>query len=460
VSPITPSTADVVIIGAGAAGLSAARDLTRRGIRTVVLEARDRIGGRIHTIVDDARLDDASPTSIELGAEFLHGSAPLTRHIVREGGLTICDVAGERWRSERHRLVRSEDYWGRLSRVTRLLDEHREPDRSIADFLAERPGGRRLARERALLSQWVRGFHAADPSLASERTIAAAGSPGDNVEELTQARIVEGYGSLIEVLARDVPDLRLGAVVSRVAWEPAHVTVAGTIGGAAFEVNARAVIVTCPLPALQGSDEKAARIVFDPPLPARYQRSLDLLAMGHVIRVSLVFDEPFWLSKSVGRHGSLRCLTYVFHGDDGMPVCWTKYPIEAPILVAWFGFPDSVEMETRSRDEIEARAVGAVAGLFHMSRRVLERRLRSCHFHNWARDPFSRGAYSYALVGGSDAAATLSRSIERTIWLAGEAYDSEGRNGTVEGAIGSGHRAARSAHTALARRTPARATEA
>ena len=145
--PVTPSTADVVIIGAGAAGLAAARDLSQRGIRTVVLEARDRVGGRIHSI-----RDDASPMCIELGAEFVHGSAPLTRRLVREGELTICDVAGERWRSERSRLVRAQDYWRRLNRVTRLLDEHREPDRSIADFrrrvpaVGDSPGSARCSR--------------------------------------------------------------------------------------------------------------------------------------------------------------------------------------------------------------------------------------------------------------------------------------------------------------------------
>ena len=125
-----------------------------------------------------------------------------------------------------------------------------------------------------------------------------------------------------------------------------------------------------------------------------------------------------------------------------MPVCWTTYPIESPVLVAWFGFPDSVDLVRRSRDEIEAETIAAVARIFHTTRRSLERRVRACHVHNWSRDPFTRGAYSYARVGGSGASKALSRSIEGTIWLAGEAYDAEGRTGTVEGAIGSGQHAA------------------
>lgn len=177
-SPAVSTTADVVIIGAGAAGLAAARELTGRGVRTVVLEARDRIGGRIHTI-----WDDACPTPIELGAEFVHGGAPISRRLVREGQLTLCDVVGDRWQSDGRGFVQVSDYWDRLDKVLRLLDPHREPDRSVADFLAERPGGHKLARERSLVSQWVRGFQAADHKLVSERAMAEGASPGDDEEE-------------------------------------------------------------------------------------------------------------------------------------------------------------------------------------------------------------------------------------------------------------------------------------
>ena len=171
--------------------------------------------------------------------------------------------------------------------------------------------------------------------------------------------------------------------------------------------------------------------------------------MGDIVRVSLVLDEPFWRSKSVGKNKSLRCLTFVHAGNDGMPVCWTTYPVESPVLVAWFGFPESAALVRRSRAEIEAATIAAVARLFHTTRRSFERRVRTCHLHNWSHDPLTRGAYSYARVGGSDAAKTLSRSVDGTIWLAGEAYDFEGRTGTVEGAIGSGQRAAQRVRQAL-----------
>ncbi len=444
-SPTVSTTADVVIIGAGAAGLAAARHLTRRGVRSIVLEARDRIGGRMQTIQDKT-----SPTSIELGAEFVHGGAPISRRLAREGGLTLCNVVGDRWQSDRRGFVQLANYWDRLDRVLRLLDPSRDPDRSFADFLADRPGGHKLARERSLASQWVRGFQAADPNLVSERAMAEGANPGDEEEERTQARIVEGYASLVNFLASEAPDIRFGAVASRVSWERGHVTVSGTARDESFEVTARAAIVTCPVPLLQARDQDPGSITFEPSLPASHQRALDTLAMGDIVRVSLVLDEPFWQPKPAGKDRTLRCLTFVQSGNDGMPVCWTTYPIESPVLVAWFGFPDSVDLVRRSRDEIEAETIGVVARIFHTTRRSLERRVRACHVHNWSRDPFTRGAYSYACVGGSGATKTLRRSIERTIWLAGEAYDPEGRTGTVEGALGSGQHAAERVRQVLA----------
>lgn len=424
--------ADVIVIGAGAAGLAAARELARRGKSTIVLEARERIGGRIYTV-----RDANTSVPIELGAEFVHGTAESTRDLIDESRLAMYEVTGERWVSQRNGLIRFHDFWDRLDRVMSRMDEAREPDRSFADFLSDKPGGRRFASDRALASQWVRGFHAADPAQVSEQAIASGGSPGEDEEERIQARIVDGYGSLVRFLAAGLPDVRLGAVATQVRWKRGHVVVTGTQSQITFELSARAAVVTCPLPVLQHGD-----LTFDPPLPPAHRAALERLAMGHVIRASLVLDEPFWTTKKVGGDATLRCLTFLHAGADGMPVCWTHYPVQSPVITAWFGFPDALELSALPASEIEDRAVSAVARLFHISRKKLVVRIRAFHAHNWTQDPFAGGAYSYARVGGIDAPKTLSRSLEGTLFLAGEAYDPEGRNGTVEGAIASGVQAA------------------
>ncbi len=164
---------DVAIVGAGVAGLAAMRILEGRAVPTLVLEARERIGGRIAT-VRDRRI----PHPIEVGAEFVHGSAPELDEIAREAGLIVYAVDGERWRSRGGRLTRLEDFWDRLEVVARRLDA-RKADRSFAEFLDAAPGGRRAADARALMRSFVEGFHAADTRRISMRALADGGIPED-----------------------------------------------------------------------------------------------------------------------------------------------------------------------------------------------------------------------------------------------------------------------------------------
>ena len=138
------SRVEAAIIGAGVAGLEAARVLHEAGVDVAVLEARERIGGRVFT-----RQDPLLPVPIELGAEFVHGSAPELREIARDARLAIVDIDGQRWQSNGRTLRRLEDFWSVLESVMRRLDSNRNPDRSFQQFLNTRPGGSRLARARA-----------------------------------------------------------------------------------------------------------------------------------------------------------------------------------------------------------------------------------------------------------------------------------------------------------------------
>ncbi|HUQ80316.1 MAG TPA: FAD-dependent oxidoreductase [Gemmatimonadaceae bacterium] len=173
-------TVDVVIVGAGVAGLAAARRLREGRASTVILEARDRIGGRIFTV-----RDERTPSPIELGAEFVHGTADEVVAIVRESRLVVCDIHGERWRAQGGKLtpIDDDDFWEQLGRVMRRLDPARTPDRSFEEFLDAKPGGASLARARTVAREFVEGFHAADLSRISERSLADGGAPKDDDEE-------------------------------------------------------------------------------------------------------------------------------------------------------------------------------------------------------------------------------------------------------------------------------------
>jgi monoamine oxidase len=454
---VTPSTerVDVVIVGAGVAGLAAARRLVEAGARVVVLEGRARIGGRVLT-VRDSRL----PIPIELGAEFVHGSAVEVMDVAREARLAVCDVHGERWRAERGKLtpLDENEFWDRLNHVMRRLSARRTPDRSFADFLAASSGGRALARDRALALEFVQGFHAADATAISERSLADGGAP-DSEEEERQARVLDGYDRIPAALAAPVAHhIRLSHPVDHIAWEPGAVEVryrrsVHSRGSATSgSIGARAAIITVPLGVLQATSGGAA-IVFTPDVVGT-RRAAAQLAMGSVVRVALLFREAFWESRVVGRKAggrSLARLSFLHSRDDDFPVWWTAAPVRAPLLVGWAGGPKATWL-LASNATIEDSALAAIARQLGMRRQRVAALVEQCWHHDWEDDPFSRGAYSYARVGGSRAARRLARPVADTLFFAGEASDVQGRTGTVHGAIATGHRAS----TEVLRRTSRR----
>ncbi|MGQ0714448.1 MAG: flavin monoamine oxidase family protein [Gemmatimonadaceae bacterium] len=437
---------DVAIVGAGVAGLSAMRALEEGGLRTLVLEARDRIGGRIRTI-RDPRL----PHPIEVGAEFVHGSAPELLEIIHEARLLAYAVEGERWRSRGGRLTRLDDFWERMQTVARRIDG-RKADRSFGDFLGDAPGGRRATDARRLALSFVEGFHAADSRRISVRALADGGIPQD-IEEQRQLRIADGYDRVPEWLAAPFRDrIETKSVVNRIEWDRGAVALSVRRNGSPSwtTVTARAAIVTVPLGVLLAPPGETGAIAFSPPLPV-IDGVRNQLTMGAVVRIGILFRERWWTDRmrAVPRGASLASMSFL-HGDSGdIPVWWSLHPVDAPVMIGWAGGPAAERLAGRPRDDIPLRAFTALATNLGVSRRRVESQAEAFWTHDWQHDAFSRGAYSYALVGGVDAASRLARSIHGALWLAGEAADAEGRNGTVHGAIASGRRAAKSILRAL-----------
>ena len=457
---------DVVVIGAGAAGVAAARALHEAGVGVVVLEARDRIGGRVLTF-----RDAASGVPLELGAEFIHGRADELQEVLRAARLANLDVAGERYTVAGKQIVPLVDFWEQLDRAMRRLPEwakrgQARGDRSFQAFLDARPGGRRLAPQRRLALQWVEGFHAADPRIVSAQSLAEGGWPADDIEERRLGRIVAGYDRVIEWLAAPLAGrIRLGAVANRVDWSPGKVVVDASQpdGRARFAVDARAAVVAVPLGVLKASaggvrlppspaasfggpgkpdpTRDVGAIEFIPALRQK-QRALDDLAVGSVVRVVLRLRERFWSDD-------YDALSFLHTQDDDFPTWWTAYPLRAPVLVGWCGGPRARALSQLAQDALEARAVSSLARQFRMSRQRLRALVEAFWTHDWDHDPFARGAYSYSAVGGADAPSWLARPLRRTLFFAGEAADSEGSTGTVHGAIASGRRAAKQVIRAL-----------
>jgi monoamine oxidase len=445
--------ADVAVVGAGVAGLAAARELRRRGLAVVVLEARDRIGGRIYT-VRDPRL----PLPVELGAEFVHGAAPLTYRVLAEAGVTTIDLGGEHWRARQGKLARTEAAWTPIERILAQMAQiaqigqigRRAPDRSFDDFLASL-GNRATARDRHAARKFVEGYHAADPAEIGVRSLVPADEEpsGDAITQI--ARVHGGYDQLPRWLAGELQaELRLRSPVKAIDWRRAHVelTVRRDTGAVRRFVT-RAAIVTVPAGVLAAGPAQAGGLRLQPE-PPRIRRSYGQVAMGAVARLVCWFREFPWNAAGAGRHPE-RTARAGFWQLDGptFGVCWTAYPLRWPLAVAWSGGPTAAAVARRGRRAVESTAVGELSAAFGLPRRAVASLLVATWMHDWQRDVYSRGAYSYARVGGAGAARSLSRPVEDTLFFAGEATDTGGHTGTVEGALASGLRAARQATRAL-----------
>jgi monoamine oxidase len=408
---------DVIVVGAGAAGLMASRELTRAGKSVLVLEASNRVGGRILTHMV------APGIPVELGAEFIHGDAPETTRLVNEARLITVPVMGGHYGSEKGRLMDLGPVWNRIERVFRYLKPDRKEDRSFQELLDGEPGGPSLRKERELARGFIRGFYGADTTLISEKSLAQAGNPAEGAAEAR--RIVSGYGSLIEYLHRDVADrVRINATVTDIVKEENGVKVSDRSGRT---YRARAVILTVPLPMLQDDsislepDAKPLRLA---------ARNLE---MGHATHVTFTIRERFWEKQA-------NDLSFVQTPTRPFNVWWSQHPLRAPLITGWAGGPPSLQLSARK--DIENVAIVEMGRVFGMRRKTVESLVDSFHYHDWSRDRYIRGAYSYAGIGGVNAARVLARPIDNRIFPAGEATDS-GSGASVEGALASGKRAAR-----------------
>jgi monoamine oxidase len=434
--------ADAIVIGAGAAGLAAARELAGRKLRVIVLEARDRIGGRV-----TSRPTSRAMVPAELGAEFIHGPAPETTALLREAGSAAIDnEGGDAWvRSASGDLQRDDVDFSAAAGIferVRSLDH----DESVDDFLRRFESDPSMRDTTKRARAFAEGFDAADPSIASVLSLAEELQSG---VDSTSARPLGGYAPMFERLRETCTaagvGLRLSTAVRRVAWSRGAVRLDAVDGsGTALTARARVAVVTLPVGVLRYSGDETA-VAFEPDLPAAKRDALRSIEMGHVVKVTLWFRTAFWQRLRDGRYRNAA----FFRGDgDAFAAFWTQYPVRSELMVAWVGGPKAIALHGASEAELIERALqnlGALLGEPALVRAELE----GAAVHDWNRDPFSRGAYSYVTVGGVRARAVLAAPVDDTLFFAGEATSDDGQGGTVNGALETGERAAREAAAAL-----------
>jgi monoamine oxidase len=424
--------ADAIIIGAGAAGLAAAARLTRAGRRVLLLEARDRIGGRIWT-----RREPQLACPIELGAEFIHGHAPLTRALLVGAGIASVEASAQRWVLRDGELRQADDWFAGVMEALNASEALQRADMSF-DELLERHLTQLTPEQRAGARRMAEGFDAADTARASARAIVSEWT-GDALSDSPQSRPAGGYEGLLAALMAQMDParltLRLQCPVEAVHWSQAGVRVRSRFLGEPVEATAPRAIVTLPLALLQ----EAAAVTFVPPLTHK-RSALAGLATGSVIKVLLRFAEPFWENLHGGRY---RDASFFIAPGTPLPTFWTPAPLRAPLLVAWTAGPRALAQSAGAAAgaPLVPPILAALESLFGPGAGITER-LEAYYCHDWQHDPYARGAYSYVLTGGTEARAALARPLADRLFFAGEATDVGDESGTVAGALASGTRAA------------------
>jgi monoamine oxidase len=413
----------IIVIGAGAAGLMAARELGRAGKKVTVLEARGRCGGRI----------DPLPVAefgypAEGGAEFVHGEAPVTRNLLREAGLSLLPVRGARWKVARGAFSRNElpepdagHFYECLARL--------KADITVADFLRQHFAGPEHDRLREFVVRMVEGYDAADPARAS---MLALRDEWTNSERSMQARVVGGYGALIDALVADCD--RQAVTIHCHAAVGAIETTAGpaVVHCANGEAHVGdAVILTVPLPVL---DE----IVLPPAYREKMAAAADI-GFGNVIKLVLRFKSHWW---TAGRGKELSDLLFL-RSDETIPVWWTQHPAEHPVLTGWFAGPRTKGMAHLDEEKLVEAGIASLANMFASVPEHLKRDMIAARAINWANDVFARGAYSYATPETRKARARLANPEGGVVLFSGEALYRGQDMGTVEAALASGLEAAR-----------------
>lgn len=402
----------VLVVGAGAAGLMAARRLAAEGFAVTLVEAAAVAGGRMYSFSIPGIAG-----FVEAGAEFVHGDLPITLQLAKEAEVPLIPTHHSQVTMGGERAYGSARWDELMEKMGALVE-----DQPFETFLDTRFSGEEYARLRQSARGFAQGFDLADLSTVSTKALYAEWSAE---EDSSEYRVEGGYGRLVDYLVRECR--RLGAVlhfaspVTHIQWKEGKVTVV-TAGEQRF--TAERVVVTVSLAMLP-------KIAVTPAIPDYLQAAAGI-GYGSVIKILLEFLTPFWRKERPGA-GTL----FILSGEP-VPTWWTQADESSTLLTGWLTGENMRRFRELDAAGQISSCLASLAAMFSLDPGWLRDQLAACRIFDWEAQPYVHGGYSFDTVETPQYRRLLQTPVAKTIYFAGEAIYAGTAPGTVEAAFHSG----------------------